>query len=183
MPHRSFAASCWTIGLPFPPRHSDQHYHDHWLALCALAVGEIAYLDRPTYDYTRHDDSVTIQAAFEWYAPAHGFRNRAHQRWRRMTRRLRMGTARPGWRAIYFDRYLLFRQLFAILELRAGDRIEPRKRRSLRLLVSAEDSPRAAAWMLARTLRPLIGRRETQGRERVLLGGLLWRRVVGRRAR
>ncbi len=171
------------IGLPFPPRHSDQHYHDHWLALCALAIGDIAYLDRPTYDYTRHVDSVTVQAAFEWYAPAHGFRAQLRQRWRRMTRRLRMGTARPGWRAIYFDRYLLFRQLFAILELRAGERIEPRKRRSLQLLVSAESSPRAAAWLLARTLRPLIGRRETQGRERVLLGGLLWRRVIGRRAR
>lgn len=169
------------IGLPFPPAHSDQHYHDHWLALCALAIGEIAYLDRPTYDYTRHVDSVTIQAAFEWYAPARGVRGRIHQRWRRMTRRLRMGTARPGWRAIYFDRYLLFRQLFAILELRAGDRIEPSKRRSLQLLIEAESSPRAAAWLLARTLRPLIGRRETQGRERVLLGGLLWRRVVGRR--
>ena len=171
------------IGLPFPPRHSDQHYHDHWLALCALAIGDIAYLDRPTYDYTRHVDSVTIQAAFEWYAPAHGPGAQIRQRWHRMTRRLRMGTARPGWRAIYFDRYLLFRQLFAILELRAGDRIEPRKRRSLQLLVAAESSPRATAWLLARTLRPLIGRRETQGRERVLLGGLLWRRVIGRRAR
>ena len=51
------------LALPFPPAHSDQHYHDHWLALCALATGELAYLDRPTYDYTRHVDSVTIQAA------------------------------------------------------------------------------------------------------------------------
>lgn len=169
------------IGLPFPPRHSDQHYHDHWLALCALAIGDIAYLDRPTYDYTRHVDSVTVQAAFEWYAPAHGLRARAHQRWRRMTRRLRMGTARPGWRAIYFDRYLLFRQLFAVLDLRAGERIEPAKRRSLELLVGAERSPRAAAWLIARTLRPLVGRRETQGRERVILGGLLWRRLAARR--
>lgn len=171
------------LALPFPPAHSDQHYHDHWLALCALATGELAYLDRPTYDYTRHVDSVTIQAAFEWYAPAHGLRQRARLRWRRMTRRLRMGSARPGWRAIYFDRYLLIGQLVAVLDLRAGDRIAPPKRRPLDLLVRAESSPQAAAWLLARSFRPLIGRTETLGRERVLLGGLLWRRVVGRRAR
>jgi hypothetical protein len=31
------------------------------------------------------------------------------------------------------------------------------------------------AWLLGRCLRPLIGRNETLARERVLLGGLIWR--------
>ena len=171
------------LALPFPSAHSDQHYHDHWLALCALATGDLAYLDRPTYDYTRHADSVTIRQAFEWYAPAHGPVARARLRWRRMTRRLRMGSARPGWRAIYFDRFLLIRQLVAVLELRAGGRIAPAKARPLQLLDNAESSSRALAWLLARSFRPLIGRREALGRERVLLGGLIWRRLAGRRAR
>ncbi len=172
------------VALPFPPAQPGQEaYHDHWLALCALAQGEIAYLDRPTYDYTRHADSVTIRAEREWLAPAAGLGGWARLRLRRLTRRLRMGTARPGWRAIYFDRYLLIRQLAAVLELRLGDRIPPRKLRALHRLTAAERSPAAAAWLLARSLRPLIGRNETLARERVLFGGLLWRRVVGRRAR
>lgn len=172
------------VALPFPPAQSEQEaYHDHWLALCALAQGEIAYLDRPTYDYTRHADSVTIRAEREWLAPAAGLGGWARLRLRRLTRRLRMSTGRPGWRAIYFDRYLLIRQLAAVLELRLGERIPPRKRRALRRLTAAEHSPAAAAWLLARSLRPLIGRNETLARERVLFGGVLWRRVVGRRAR
>ena len=29
-------------------------YHDHWLALVALSMGDIAYVDRPLYDYVQH---------------------------------------------------------------------------------------------------------------------------------
>jgi hypothetical protein len=171
------------LALPFPPPFSDQHYHDHWLALCALATGELAYLDRPTYDYTRHDESVTVQAASGWFAPAQGRRGRLRLRWRRMTRRLRMIAARPDWRAVFFDRYLLIRQYVTVLELRAGGRIAPRKRRALERLARAERSPGAVGWLLARSLRPLIGRTETLGRERVLLCGLLWRWTAGLRSR
>ena len=179
-----FRRELLAVGLPFPPAQPGQlAYHDHWLALCALALGEIAYLDRPTYDYTRHHDSVTIQAQREWLAPGRGRAGRAKLRWRRVTRRFRRWSEGFGWRAIYTGRYLLIRQLVAILEQRLGDRIAPEKRRSMRLLDEAERSPRAVAWLLARALRPLIGRNETLARERVIVAGLLWRRVVGRRAR
>ena len=40
-------------GLPFPPPHGDI-FHDHWLALVAMATGEIRYVDRPLYDYVQH---------------------------------------------------------------------------------------------------------------------------------
>ena len=30
-------------------------YHDHWLALVALARGEIRYIDAPLYDYVQHE--------------------------------------------------------------------------------------------------------------------------------
>ncbi len=99
--------------------------------------------------------------------------------WRRWTRRLRMGLTPLGWRDVYFDRYLMIRQLAAVLELRLGGRIAPEKLRDLDRLASAERSPAAAAWLLARTFRPLIGRNETLGRERVLLGSLVWRLVRG----
>ena len=41
------------LALPFPPRHGSP-YHDHWLAVVALASGRIAYVDRPLYDYVQH---------------------------------------------------------------------------------------------------------------------------------
>lgn len=162
--------------LPFPPA-SPEHalYHDHWLALCALGGGEIAYLDAPTYDYTRHDDAVTVREAPGWLRPEHGFAGRARLHWRRATRRIRMGSASPGFAAVYRDRWLLIDQLASALELRLGDRLTVSARRDLRRLTSAERSPLAAGWLLGRCLRPLVGRNETLARERVLLGGLLWR--------
>src|SRR3954470_11837616 len=41
------------VALPFPDE-ADGSYHDHWLALCALALGDIAYVDRPLVDYVQH---------------------------------------------------------------------------------------------------------------------------------
>jgi hypothetical protein len=178
-----FRRELLATALPFPPRGSEDQYHDHWLGLCALAQGPLAFLDRPTYDYTRHDDSVTLQASSSWTPPPQGAAGRLRMHWRRWTRRLRMGATPLGWRDVYFDRYLLIRQLTAVLDLRLGERIEKDKRLDLARLAAAESSPRAVAWLLARTLRPLIGRNETLGRERVLLGSLLWRRLAGARAR
>lgn len=162
--------------LPFPPA-SPEHavYHDHWLALCALGSGEIAYLDAPTYDYSRHDESVTVREAPAWLRPEHGFAGRARLHWRRATRRIRMGSASPGFAAVYRERWLLIDQLAVALDQRLGARMRPAARRDLRRLLRAERSPAAAAWLLGRCLRPLWGRNETLARERVLLGGLLWR--------
>ena len=162
--------------LPFPPATPGHAvYHDHWLALCALGTGEIAYLDRATYDYSRHDDSVTVREAPDWLRPESGFAGRARLLWRRATRRLRMGSASPGFASVYRDRWLMLAALAAALEVRFGDRLTKSARRDLRRLTDAERSPFAAAWLLLRCLRPLVGRNETLARERVLLGGLLWR--------
>ena len=162
--------------LPFPPAHpAHAVYHDQWLALCALGAGEIAYLDAPTYDYSRHEESVTVREAPSWLRPEHGLAGRARLHWRRATRRIRMGSASPGFAAIYRERWLMIDQLAAILELRLGERLRPKHRRALTRLTGAERSPLAALWLLGRCLRPLVGRNETLARERVLFGGLLWR--------
>lgn len=43
--------------LPFPPEFGAA-FHDHWLALCAVAAGGIEYVDRPLYDYVQHGGNV-----------------------------------------------------------------------------------------------------------------------------
>ena len=68
-----------------------------------------------------------MRAQSEWLAPPQGMAARVRLRWRRMTRRIRMRNDRPSWRAIYLGRYLLIRQLAAVLELRLGDRIGGRQ--------------------------------------------------------
>lgn len=52
------------IALPFPPRIGDA-FHDHWLACAALAVGRLAYVDAPLYDYRQHAASVIGHCDFE----------------------------------------------------------------------------------------------------------------------
>ena len=89
-------------------------------------------------------------------------------------------TRSPGWRSAYVGRYMLIRQLGTILRLRLGDRILPPHRRDLDRLLAAEHSVPAALWLLARSFRPWIGRNDTLARERVIFGGIVWRKLAGR---
>jgi hypothetical protein len=41
------------VALPLPADPGGA-FHDHWLALCAMASGGLAYLDEPLVDYTQH---------------------------------------------------------------------------------------------------------------------------------
>jgi glycosyltransferase involved in cell wall biosynthesis len=45
------------VALPFPDDPGGA-FHDHWLALCAMASGGLAYLDEPLVDYTQHAGNV-----------------------------------------------------------------------------------------------------------------------------
>jgi len=50
--------------LPFPEDPGGA-FHDHWLALCAMASGGLAYLDEPLVDYTQHAGNVIGAQALE----------------------------------------------------------------------------------------------------------------------
>ncbi len=180
-----FRRELLATALPFPPGGTGQElYHDHWLALCAMATAPLAYVDRPTHDYVRHGESVTVsEAEGHWVAPPSGRLGTVAMRARRAARRLRLAARSPGWRSAYFGRYLLIRQLGTILRIRLGEEILPRHRRDLDRLLAAEHSPSAALWLLARSFRPWIGRNDTLARERVVFGGIVWRKLAGRAGR
>lgn len=158
-----------TRALPFPDAPGFP-FHDHWLALVALSGGHLAYVDRPLYDYVQH--SGAVQGAIAAGRPEPNARSRRGSR---------------GWRGAYFGGYAMRRVLAQTLLARCGDDLEPRKRRALALLVDAERSPVAFAWLALRPLRRLIGRDETLGGELPLAQGIVWRRLVtlaaGRRER
>ncbi len=176
-----FERSLLEDALPFPPPIGEP-YHDHWLALCALALGELSYVSRPTYERTRHLESVT--AGTRHAETLRAMRDGTEAPPQRAPRRLRERLAQgAGWRAVYFHRWLQLVSFARILLLRGGGRIEPAKAKVLRRTVAAEHSAAAAVWLGLRSLRPLAGRDETLGRERVLLGGVVWSRLAGTRLR
>ena len=127
--------------LPFPPRLA-RAFHDHWLAVVAMARGELAYVDEPLYDYVQHDGAVI----------GHSMANKQPRPIRRhLVERLRNPTG--GSRIVYYydwHQQLLFAE---VLRLRCWDRMTPAKRRTLRRLLSA-DSGVAGPRLAARPPRP-----------------------------
>lgn len=165
--------------LPFPPPHGDI-FHDHWVALVAMATGEIRYVDRPLYDYVQHPGAAL------------GFMNAnaGRGRWGGRLADLALRFLRLGYRLIrpvgqlrYFESYCRLALQARALEVRLGDSLAPSKRRALRRVQSCDDSLGGTAWLAFRALRPLVGRNETMGNERGLLAGILWRRKASLRAR
>jgi glycosyltransferase involved in cell wall biosynthesis len=145
------------LAIPFP-NGPGAWYHDHWLALVALASGEIAYVDRPLYDYVQHSAAVSGDLVQRQRAtPLAGSR---------------------GLRSAYFGGYLLRQVQAQTLLLRCGAMLSVRKRRALKWFVASSTSPAAFAWLACRPLRRLIGRDETLGGEFALVRGILWRWLV-----
>ena len=142
------------LALPFPEAPG-WLFHDHWLGLVALATGDVAYVDRPLYDYVQHGEAVTGHGA----GPAGAGGSR-------------------GWRASYFYGYLPRRVQAETLLVRCGRRLSARKRRALRWFADADRGRAALAWLLARPLRRLAGRGETLGTESELARGIVWRHLV-----
>jgi glycosyltransferase involved in cell wall biosynthesis len=161
--------------LPFPDMPGWQ-FHDHWIALAAMATGELAYVDRPLYDYVQHGGAILGQVSVD--ADQGG----------EPRRRLPRPSLAPvrewfrGWRAAYFCAYKRLEVQAQVLLVRCAARLTPRKRRVLRRLVAGERSPLGLAWLAARPARGVVGRDETLGTERQLAKGIAWRRLTTVRA-
>ncbi len=160
--------------LPFPPAQF-AHYHDHWIALTALARGEIRFVRRPLYDYVQHG-SASLGHATANQMPTLGDRVRS-LRTRSPRERVRK------WRMHYFVDVARLTQLATMLEMRCGEQMARSKRHALERLRTGERSPLTLATLGARGVRELLGRPETLGAEWMLFGALLWRQALAISAR
>ena len=160
--------------LPLPPDQFS-HYHDHWIALNALALGDIRYVPRPLYDYVQHEQATL-----------------GHATATRMVRlRDRLSSLRRGphervrlWRLHYFSDACRLLHFATILELRCGERISAPKRRALGRLPRADGSVLPLPGLFARGARELLRRRpETLATEWMLGYAFAWRRLVAATAR
>jgi len=163
------------LALPFPEAPGDL-FHDHWLGVVAMATGEVAYVDRPLYDYIQHGGAIQGKMAVEAKAPA-PHRSRRH----RFRRRL-LGFF-TGWRPAYFFGYLPLQLQAQVLLARCSSLLTARKRRTLRRIARSSDSPFDLAWLAIRPARALFGRNETLAAEQALVKGILWRHIVRLRTR
>jgi glycosyltransferase involved in cell wall biosynthesis len=160
--------------LPLPPAQF-AHYHDHWIALVALALGDIRFVSRPLYDYVQHEHATLGHAT--------------------ATRMVRLGdrlsSLRRGvrervrlWRLHYFLDACRLLQLATVLELRCGGRMSARKRRALDRFLRADRSALPLPGLFARGARELLRRRpETLGAEWMLGYAFAWRRLLAVTAR
>jgi glycosyltransferase involved in cell wall biosynthesis len=149
------------LALPFPDTPGLQ-FHDHWLGLVALAAGDIAYVDRPLYDYVQHPGAV--------------FGDVSHERERRL-RRAPLRALRGG-RGAYFLGYVAREAQARALLARCDARLTRAKRRALLRYVAADRSAAAFVWLAVRSLRVLAGRTETLASETELVHGIVWRRLM-----
>ena len=118
------------LALPFPEAPG-WLFHDHWLGLVALATGDVAYVDRPLYDYVQHGEAVFGDGAEGPRRPG-----RLARRPGRLLLRLPAAAGAGG---------------DAARAMRA--RLTPDKRRALRWFAAADRGRAAFAWLLARPLR------------------------------
>jgi glycosyltransferase involved in cell wall biosynthesis len=163
--------------LPFP-EGPGWEFHDHWIAVMAMAMGELAYVDRPLYDYVQHPGAILGQVAAgpDASGPPEGrtgLRSRVG-RWRGLFSR---------WRAAYFFGYQQLALQAQVVLVRCPAELTARKRRALRLLVAAGRSPVGFAWLATRPIRALFGRNETLQTEELLVKGILWPHLVALRTR
>ncbi|MGH3100545.1 MAG: glycosyltransferase, partial [Thermoleophilia bacterium] len=103
--------------LPFPPSQF-AHFHDHWIALIARALGDIRYVDRPLYDYVQHRGAALGHAN-----ATSTTRLRERLAGRRGAReRIRL------WRMHYFVDVCRLMQFATVLDMRCGERMPPSRR-------------------------------------------------------
>jgi ABC-type polysaccharide/polyol phosphate transport system ATPase subunit/glycosyltransferase involved in cell wall biosynthesis len=158
--------------LPFPQELPEQR-HDHWLAIVAMALGDLEYVPQPLYDYVQHRDATLGHAEANQGAPS----NLA-----RRIQTVKSGGVVAGWGLNYFQHYRRLLLDATIVKLRFGDELAGGRAKAIdRVLASA--SLRGVAWLWARAIRARFGATETMQRDRNLVRGIAWLRITKLRAR
>ncbi len=153
--------------LPFPPAQF-AHFHDHWVGLTALALGDIGYVDRPLYDYVQHGGASLGHAQANLMTPL----LERLRRQRDAHERVRM------WRLHFFVDICRLLQFATVLRMRNGGQMSRAKRRALGAFLAADHSILTMARLGWRGARELVGTPETLGAEWMLFSALVWRRLL-----
>jgi glycosyltransferase involved in cell wall biosynthesis len=167
-----FRRSLLDYALPFPPRVG-RAFHDHWLAVVALACGDVSYVDRPLHDYVQHPGVVI---GFYSANADRGF-DRGLAALSARSRRLAGRLIRPQGRQRYFADYCRIALLATVLELRCAELMSAEKRRAVERVRRLDHSLATAAGLALRSLAPRGQSNQTMRVDRSVLAGLAWSRL------
>ncbi len=156
--------------LPFPPAQF-AHFHDHWIAVVALALGDIEFVEEPLYDYVQHPGATLGHTAANWMPSLSA----------RLGRLKRDPRERVVlWRRHYFVDVCRLTQWATIVRMRCADQMDRDKLRTLDRFLGLEGSLPGLAALWRRGARDLLARRsETLGAEWMLAYAFSWRRLLG----
>jgi glycosyltransferase involved in cell wall biosynthesis len=160
-----FRSELLDYALPFPPAQFLE-YHDHWVALTALALGEITFTARPLYDYVQHDSAILGHAAANRMT---ALADRLGSLRRDPRERVRL------WRRHYFVDVCRLIAVGTVLRMRCGEQMSPTKRLALDRFLNTDRSPASMARLGFRGARELVGPTETLGAEWMLVHAFGWR--------
>lgn len=161
-----FRANLLEQALPFP-KGPGKLYHDHWLAIVALAQGRLAYVDEPQYDYVQHgENSMGFGPPRQRLPLARRLRG-LWQRWRHQPWQAELLAAAERDEAEFLQRGAFFARA---LRLRLGGRLKPGAEGELALVEASAASLGALAWLC---LRGAWRGRDVYGLEPRLLEGAL----------
>ncbi len=162
------------VALPFPDVPG-KPFHDHWLACIALALGEIAFIDRPLHDYVQHGDNV-VGRHEPLPGELRGGLVNALRRFARNPRRRVRNTIR--WARRYYEDEVVVREAFArALRERLNGRLDPEAASAIDRVADMSSSTRSLLWLLGRSARDVRGDSPTLGIENQLIKGILWHRL------
>jgi glycosyltransferase involved in cell wall biosynthesis len=155
--------------LPFPPRQF-AHFHDHWIALVAVALGDIAFVEQPLYDYVQHGGATLGHTAAN-RMPGLG------SRFRRIGRHPRDRVVL--WRQHYFVDVCRLSTWATIVRMRCDEVMAADKRLGLERFLQLDRSLPALADLWRRGAREIFGRSsQTLGAEWMLAYAFTWRRLL-----
>ncbi|MDX2032057.1 MAG: glycosyltransferase [Blastocatellia bacterium] len=155
--------------LPFPTRVG-YLFHDHWIAVMAMLMGKIAYVDEPLYDYIQHGANIIGHAA--------PLRPPFSRMIIESFRAMRSVDGRRMAREIYLAQVLKIRAMSSAALMRVGDGVRRGRRRTLLRLASLDRSVYTLVWLMLRGLKDRGAKSVTIGAEYHLSLGVMWKHYV-----
>jgi glycosyltransferase involved in cell wall biosynthesis len=169
-----FRRSLLEYVLPFPDQTSCS-FHDHWIAIVALALGTLAYVDEPLYDYVQHGRNVMGHSDDQ--NEGTGTLRSTLLRW---CDHLKTGR-KPDfdfWRDVYDNDVLRLRIIAETILLRLEAKLDRRRRSILHRFAVLDRSLASTAWLTARAAWNLAGPNYTVFAENRLLRGVTWKALL-----
>ncbi len=176
-----FPAGLLSYLLPFPQKVGEP-FHDHWIGIVALAMGNVKYVARPLYDYVQHANHVLGH-----YAPP---KIALLKKLVRLSNEFSIGSAimlarsiLARWKEIYLNDIPRLKLMACILDLRCAGSLNNEKKKAVLRLARIDESFLTSIWLALRGLRNVGRVSETLGAEFHLLRGIIWKRYIGLRFR